>query len=131
MSTVETAGTCTAILDELERMVVGRRRALELVLIGILAGGHVLLEDLPGLGKTLTAEVYAEVVGKPLYRVHSGQLGVTATSVEATLTRILQRAAQEKLDLGVQAAQVVVRPALHALEHVLVDAQKKRLTHQA
>jgi MoxR-like ATPase len=47
MSTVETAGTCTAILDELERAVVGRRRTLELVLIGILAGGHVLLEDLP------------------------------------------------------------------------------------
>ena len=42
MSTVETAGTCTAILDELERAVVGRRRTLELVLIGILAGGHVL-----------------------------------------------------------------------------------------
>ncbi len=35
----------------------------------------------PALGKTLTAEVYAEVVGKPLYRVHSGQLGVTASSV--------------------------------------------------
>jgi len=34
--------------DELERAVVGRRRSLELVLIGILAGGHVLLEDLPG-----------------------------------------------------------------------------------
>ena len=69
MSTVETAGTCTAILDELERMVVGRRRALELVLIGILAGGHVLLEDLPGLGKTLIARSFARVLGLEFARI--------------------------------------------------------------
>jgi MoxR-like ATPase len=69
MSTVETAGTCTAILDELERMVVGRRRTLELVLIGILAGGHVLLEDLPGLGKTLIARSFARVLGLEFARI--------------------------------------------------------------
>src|SRR5260370_11322531 len=69
MSTVETAGTCTAVLDELERAVVGRRRALELVLIGILAGGHVLLEDLPGLGKTLIARSFARVLGLDFARI--------------------------------------------------------------
>src|SRR6185312_15942092 len=69
MSTVETAGTCTAILDELERAVVGRRRTLELVLIGILAGGHVLLEDLPGLGKTLIARSFARVLGLEFARI--------------------------------------------------------------
>jgi MoxR-like ATPase len=69
MSTVETAGTCTAILDELERAVVGRRRTLELVLIGILAGGHVLLEDLPGLGKTLIARSFARVLGLQFARI--------------------------------------------------------------
>ena len=69
MSTVETAGTCTAILDELERAVVGRRRTLELVLIGILAGGHVLLEDLPGLGKTLIARSFARVLGLDFARI--------------------------------------------------------------
>ena len=52
MTPEETARQAAAILDELEKAVVGRRRTLELVLIGILAGGHVLLEDLPGLGKT-------------------------------------------------------------------------------
>ena len=45
----------SAVLDEVERAVVGKREALELVLAGILAGGHVLLEDFPGLGKTLAA----------------------------------------------------------------------------
>src|SRR6478752_2249711 len=69
MSTAETAGTCTAILDELERAVVGRRRTLELVLIGILAGGHVLLEDLPGLGKTLIARSFARVLGLDFARI--------------------------------------------------------------
>jgi len=42
-ATGQAARVCTAILDEMERAVVGRRRTLELVLIGILAGGHVLL----------------------------------------------------------------------------------------
>ena len=60
---------CTAILDELERAVVGRRRTLELVLIGILAGGHVLLEDLPGLGKTLIARSFARVLGLDFARI--------------------------------------------------------------
>ena len=64
-----TARNAAAILDELEKAVVGRRRALELVLIGILAGGHVLLEDLPGLGKTLIARSFARVLGLDFARI--------------------------------------------------------------
>jgi MoxR-like ATPase len=66
---LETAQTSRAILDELERAVVGRRRTMELVLIGILAGGHVLLEDLPGLGKTLIARSFAKVLGLDFARI--------------------------------------------------------------
>ncbi|HSZ41084.1 MAG TPA: MoxR family ATPase [Trebonia sp.] len=69
MTPAETAQNATAILDELEKAVVGRRRALELVLIGILAGGHVLLEDLPGLGKTLIARSFATVLGLDFARI--------------------------------------------------------------
>jgi MoxR-like ATPase len=65
----ETAAASGKILDELERAVVGRRRTLELVLIGILAGGHVLLEDLPGLGKTLIARSFARVLGLDFARI--------------------------------------------------------------
>src|SRR5215210_2287030 len=50
------------ILDEVERAVVGKREALELVLMGLLADGHVLLEDFPGLAKTLTARSFAQVM---------------------------------------------------------------------
>ena len=52
-----------AVLDEVERAVVGKRDALTLVLAGILAGGHVLLEDFPGLGKTLAARSFAQTLG--------------------------------------------------------------------
>ena len=69
MTPEETARQAAAILDELDKAVVGRRRTLELVLVGILAGGHVLLEDLPGLGKTLIARSFASVLGLDFARI--------------------------------------------------------------
>ena len=51
-----------AILDQVERVVVGKRSTLELVLLGILSDGHVLLEDNPGLAKTLLARSFAQVL---------------------------------------------------------------------
>ena len=60
---------CAAVLDEIERAVVGHRRSLELVLMGILSGGHVLLEDLPGFGKTLIARSFATALGLEFARI--------------------------------------------------------------
>ena len=57
------------ILDEVERAVVGKRDALELVLLGFLADGHVLLEDYPGLAKTLAARSFARVLGIGFARI--------------------------------------------------------------
>jgi MoxR-like ATPase len=51
------------VLDEVEVAVVGKREALTLVFAAILAGGHVLLEDFPGLGKTLAARSFAQTLG--------------------------------------------------------------------
>ncbi|MET0909106.1 MAG: MoxR family ATPase [Ilumatobacteraceae bacterium] len=51
------------VLDEVEVAVVGKRASLTLVLAAILAGGHVLLEDFPGLGKTLAARSFAQTLG--------------------------------------------------------------------
>jgi MoxR-like ATPase len=69
LTTSQTAERCAAVLAEIERAVVGHRRSLELVLIGILAGGHVLLEDLPGLGKTLIARSFATALGLDFARI--------------------------------------------------------------
>ena len=57
------------VLDELERAVVGKRPVLELVLLGLIADGHVLLDDLPGVAKTLTARSLARVTGLDFSRI--------------------------------------------------------------
>jgi MoxR-like ATPase len=49
-----------AVLDEIERAIVGKREALELILAAVLCDGHVLLEDYPGLAKTLAARSFAQ-----------------------------------------------------------------------
>jgi MoxR-like ATPase len=51
------------VLESVGTVVVGKFEALRLVLAGILAGGHVLLEDLPGLGKTMAARSFAQALG--------------------------------------------------------------------
>lgn len=57
------------ILDEVERAIVGKRSSLLLTLSGLLANGHVLLEDLPGLAKTLLARSFATAMGLDMARV--------------------------------------------------------------
>jgi len=57
------------ILDEVERAVVGKRAVLELVLLGLLADGHVLIEDNPGVAKTLMARSFAAVTSLRFARV--------------------------------------------------------------
>ncbi|HET8767007.1 MAG TPA: MoxR family ATPase [Pedococcus sp.] len=63
LSLNEVSDRAGAILAEVERAVVGKRHSLELVLAGVLAGGHVLMEDFPGLGKTLAARSFAQALG--------------------------------------------------------------------
>ncbi|MQY13698.1 hypothetical protein SRB5_38480 [Streptomyces sp. RB5] len=69
LDSVRCAALADAVLDEVERAVVGKRDALRLVLIGILGSGHILLEDLPGLGKTLLARSFATALGLTFTRV--------------------------------------------------------------
>jgi MoxR-like ATPase len=57
------------ILDEVERAVVGKRSALRLILLGILCDGHVLIEDYPGLAKTLIARSYAQALSLRFARI--------------------------------------------------------------
>ena len=64
-----TGALCGSVLDEIGRVVVGKRSALNLILITVLARGHVLVEDLPGLGKTLIAKSFAAALGLEFTRV--------------------------------------------------------------
>src|ERR671937_1686199 len=61
MDVEQVAAAAEQILDRVEQAIVGKRDALELVLLGLLADGHVLLEDYPGLAKTLIARSFAQV----------------------------------------------------------------------
>ncbi|BBY26684.1 AAA family ATPase [Mycolicibacterium sediminis] len=69
ITAADTAARCEAVLDEVQRVVVGRRPALELILVAVLARGHALIEDLPGLGKTLIARCFAAALGLEFTRV--------------------------------------------------------------
>ena len=57
------------ILDEVERAIVGKRDALELILLAVLCDGHVLIEDYPGLAKTLIARSFAQTTALEFARI--------------------------------------------------------------
>ena len=96
---------------------------MEDIVEGKSGGTTILCKGAPGLGKTLTAEVYSEVVGKPLYRVHSGQLGITAASVEQNLSEILRRAARWDAILLLDEADVYIRCRDNDLQHNAIVAE--------
>jgi len=57
------------VITEVERAVVGKRSLLEMMMASVLAGGHMLLEDFPGLGKTLIARSFAKALGLEFKRI--------------------------------------------------------------
>jgi len=54
---------CQKIMENISRVIVGKQQPIELLLTALLADGHVLLEDIPGLGKTLIAKCLARSIG--------------------------------------------------------------------
>lgn len=60
---------CKQVIAEVERAIVGKRDLLEMIMASMLAGGHVLLEDFPGLGKTLIARSFATALGLEFKRI--------------------------------------------------------------
>ena len=61
--------TLKAILQEIEKVVVGKNENVEKIMMAVLAGGHVLMEDVPGTGKTTTAMTFAKVLGLDTRRI--------------------------------------------------------------
>lgn len=78
------------------------------IIDGKSAGNVILARGRPGVGKTLTAEVYAEVTGRPLYSIHTGSLGITADLVRANLEEIFARAKRWNAVLLLDEADVFV-----------------------
>ena len=59
MATTQSGDLIQRLVDNIERVIVGKREAIELLLVGMLGEGHVLIEDIPGLGKTMLARSLA------------------------------------------------------------------------
>ena len=66
---VDVQELATAVADAVEQAIIGKREAVEMVLFALLADGHVLIEDLPGLGKTLLARSFAQVCAMDFARI--------------------------------------------------------------
>jgi MoxR-like ATPase len=60
---------CERVIDNISRVIVGKRKVIEFLLVGLLAEGHVLIEDIPGLGKTLLAKALAKSMDASFKRV--------------------------------------------------------------
>ena len=69
MSVAQVADRGSAVLDEVATLVVGMKEPLKIALAAVLGGGHVLFEDVPGLGKTLAARSLATALGLSFRRV--------------------------------------------------------------
>ncbi|HTG42298.1 MAG TPA: MoxR family ATPase [Methylomirabilota bacterium] len=65
----DSRATAEAILFEIRRVIVGQDAMLERILVGLLAGGHLLLEGVPGLAKTLTIKTLADILGGSFRRI--------------------------------------------------------------
>ncbi|THF58662.1 AAA family ATPase [Pseudothauera rhizosphaerae] len=79
------------------------------IVAGKSGGTTVLCTGPAGVGKTLTAEVYAEIIQRPLYRVHSGQLGLDVAAMEKTLREALIRAQRWGAVMLIDEADVYIR----------------------
>ena len=60
---IETTNLAVALMDEVEKVVVGKRNEIRLLVCAMLAGTHVLIEDVPGVGKTTLAAALAKAAG--------------------------------------------------------------------
>jgi MoxR-like ATPase len=69
MDVAEASEVCSRVLDEMGSAVIGEREFFETVLLGVVGRGHVLLEDVPGTGKTLTARTMAQTLGLSFSRI--------------------------------------------------------------
>lgn len=78
------------------------------IIDGKTAGNVILCKGIPGVGKTLTAEIYSEIIERPLYLLHSGSLGTTAKDIEQNLKVVFSRSERWNCVLLIDEADVFI-----------------------
>lgn len=101
------------VLPDDHKMLIGTltkssAEKFEDIVRGKASGVIILCSGKPGTGKTLTAEVYSEVIGRPLYAVQCAQLGTDEEELEKELAEVLERAARWKAPLLIDEADVYI-----------------------
>ena len=125
------------ILQEIESVIVGKNEIVEKILMAILAQGHVLMEDVPGVGKTTTAMAFAKVLGLDTRRVQftsdtvpSDIIGFSVydtrtEQIIGTLEEVRPSPASDLYCIATPRGQVLI-PAVPAFVH-RVDFENRRL----
>ncbi|GGB83268.1 hypothetical protein GCM10011352_06390 [Marinobacterium zhoushanense] len=96
-------------IDLIDILTAEMEMLLDDIIDGKSGGTTVLCSGPAGVGKTLTAEVYAEIIGRPLYRVHSGQLGLNVGEMEKNLKEVLIRAQRWGAVMLIDEADVYIK----------------------
>ncbi|MBT00316.1 MAG: AAA family ATPase [Oceanospirillaceae bacterium] len=96
-------------IDLIDILTAEMEILLDDIIDGKSGGTTVLCSGPAGVGKTLTAEVYAEIIGRPLYRVHSGQLGLNVGEMEKNLKDVLIRAQRWGAVMLIDEADVYIK----------------------
>ena len=93
------------------------------IIEGKTAGNVILCKGVPGVGKTLTAEIYSELIERPLYLLHSGSLGTNAKDIEANLRVIFSRAERWNCVLLLDEADVFIVTRSNNIEQNAIVAE--------
>jgi len=96
------------VKDFLTVLIEHSKNTFEDIIVGKVGGTIVLIEGEPGVGKTLSAEVYSEKMHRPLYKVQSSQLGTTPEVVEEQLKEVLKRSERWGAILLIDEADVYI-----------------------
>jgi MoxR-like ATPase len=128
MDVTEASETCESVLSAVDAAVIADRTFLETVLLGVLARGHVLLEDVPGTGKTLTARSVATALGLSFSRI---QFTPDLLPSDITGTHIYdERAGEFEFDEGPVFANVVLADEINRAppktQSALLEAMEER-----
>jgi len=99
----------TDVKDLLGVLIAHATDSFSDIISGKEGGCIVMCAGAPGVGKTLTAEVYSEIMERPLYRVQSSQLGISVQALEEELKKVLRRAERWGAILLIDEADVYVR----------------------